>query len=149
MTIAEGLIAFLWTFTDENGNSINDIFMDIVQGNPYALAVSPSSENVIKRYLNGDEVKEANFQIYLNAYTQENYDRVQNTQFVDKMKEWINRQSKRNVFPEIGENRTCRKIEASNAMIYDTNQNGEGLYLLQVKITYYEKWIKEKEDEKL
>ena len=114
MTIAEGLIAFLWTFTDENGNSINDIFMDIVQGNPYALAVSPSSENVIKRYLNGDEVKEANFQIYLNAYTQENYDRVQNTQFVDKMKEWINRQSKRNVFPEIGENRkigraSCRE----------------------------------------
>ena len=147
MTIAEGLIAFLWTFTDENGNSINDIFMDIVQGNPYALAVSPSSENVIKRYLNGDEVKEANFQIYLNAYTQENYDRVQNTQFVDKMKEWINRQSKRNVFPEIGENKTCRKIEASNAMIYDTNQNGEGLYLLQVKIRYYEKWIQEKGDE--
>lgn len=149
MTIAEGLIAFLWTFTDENGNSINDIFMDIVQGNPYALAVSPSSENVIKRYLNGDEVKEANFQIYLNAYTQENYDRVQNTQFVDKMKEWINRQNKMKVFPEIGENKTCRKIEANNGMIYDTNQNGEGLYLLQVKITYYEKWIKEKEDEKL
>lgn len=149
MTIAEGLIAFLWTFTDENGNSINDIFMDIVQGNPYALAVSPSSENVIKRYLNGDEVKEANFQIYLNAYTQENYDRIQNTQLIDKMKEWINRQNKMKVFPEIGENKTCRKIEANNGMIYDTNQNGEGLYLLQVKITYYEKWIKEKEDEKL
>lgn len=147
MTIADGLIAFLWSFTDENGNSINDIFMDIVQGNPHVLAVSPSSDHTIKRYLNGDEVKEANFQIYLNAYTQENYDRIQNTQLVDKIKEWINKQNKIKNFPEIGENKYCRKIEANNGMIYDTNQNGEGLYLLQVKITYYEKWKIEKGDE--
>ncbi len=63
------------------------------------------------------------------------------------MKEWINRQNKMKIFPQVGENRTCRKIEASNAMLYDTNENGEGLYLLQVKITYYEKWIQEKGDE--
>lgn len=140
MTIAEGLINFLWNFTDENGLSIKEILMDIIDGKPYVLSVASSSDNTIRRYLNKDEVKEANFQVFLKGYVKEDYDRIRNTQLVDKMKEWINRQSKMKVFPEIGENRTCRKIEANNAMLYDTNENGEGLYLLQVKITYYEKW---------
>ncbi len=142
MTIADGLIAFLWSFTDENGFSIKNILMDIVEGNPDVLSVSPSSDNTIKRYLNGDEVREANFQVFLKAYTSENSNRIKNTHLIDKMKEWINRQSKLKNFPEIGEYKSCRKIEANNGMIYDTNESGEGLYLLQIKITYYEKMKK-------
>lgn len=147
MTIAEGLINFLWSFTDDSGASIKNILMDIVDGDPDVLSVSPSSDNTIKRYLNGDEVRESNFQVFLKAYTSENINRIQNTQLIDKMKEWINRQSKKKNFPQMEENRICRKIEANNGMIYDINENGEGLYLLQVKITYYEKWIREKGDE--
>lgn len=147
MTIAEGLINFLWNFTDDSGASIKNILMDIVDGDPDVLSVSPSSDNTIKRYLNGDEVRESNFQVFLKAYTSENINRIQNTQLIDKMKEWINRQSKKRNFPQMEENRICRKIEANNGMIYDINENGEGLYLLQVKITYYEKWIREKGDE--
>lgn len=142
MTIAEGLIAFLWTFTDENGLSIKDILIDTIEGDPYVLAVAPSSDHTIKRYLNKDEVKEANFQVFLNGYTRQDYERLNNTQLIEKMKEWINRQDKMKVFPEIGENKTCRKIEAANGMMYDNNASREGLYLLQVKITYYEKWTK-------
>lgn len=149
MTIAEGLINFLWSFTDDSGASIKNILMDIVDGDPDVLSVSPSSDNTIKRYLNGDEVRESNFQVFLKAYTSENINRIQNTQLIDKMKEWINRQSKKKNFPQMEENRICRKIEANNGMIYDINENGEGLYLLQVKITYYEKWIREKGDEVL
>ncbi len=133
MTIADGLIAFLWSFTDENGFSIKNILMDIVEGNPDVLSVSPSSDSTIKRYLNGDEVREANFQVFLKAYTSENSNRIKNTHLIDKMKEWINRQSKLKNFPEIGEYKS---------MIYDTNESGEGLYLLQIKITYYEKMKK-------
>lgn len=149
MTIAEGLINFLRSFTDDSGASIKNILMDIVDGDPDVLSVSPSSDNTIKRYLNGDEVRESNFQVFLKAYTSENINRIQNTQLIDKMKEWINRQSKKKNFPQMEENRICRKIEANNGMIYDINENGEGLYLLQVKITYYEKWIREKGDEVL
>lgn len=140
MTISDGLIAFLWSFQDENGLSIENVLMDIVEGHPDVLSVSPSSDNTIKHYLNGDEIKEANFQVFLKAYTRENYDRIQNTRLLDKMKDWINRQNKMKHFPEIGENKTCQKIEAANAMMYENNTSGEGLYLLQVKITYYEKW---------
>lgn len=139
MTIAEGLIALLNDFKDENGLSIKKIFMDIVEGEPEALSVSPSSDHTLKRYLNGDEVRESNFEVYLKAFTDENIERIQNTRLIEKMKEWINRQSKLKNFPAIGENRTCKKIEANNGMIYETSNNGEGLYLLQVKITYYEK----------
>lgn len=139
MTIAEGLIDFLWDFRDEKGLSINDVLMDVAEGSPDVLSVAPSSDHTIKRYLNGDEVKEANFQVFLMAYTKQNYKRIENTQLIDKMKEWINRQSKLRNFPHIGEYRTCRKIEANNGFMYENNNNGEGLYLLQIKITYYER----------
>lgn len=139
MTIAEGLINLLWDFRDENGLSIRNILMDTVEGKPEALSVSPSSDHTLKRYLNGDEVRESNFEVYLKAYTSENINRIQNTQLVDKMKEWINHQSKIRNFPAIGEHRTCKKMEANNGMMYENNTSGEGLYLLQVKITYYEK----------
>ena len=91
MTIAEGLIDFLWDFRDEKGLSINDVLMDVAEGSPDVLSVAPSSDHTIKRYLNGDEVKEANFQVFLMAYTKQNYKRIENTQLIDKMKEWINR----------------------------------------------------------
>ena len=112
--------------------------MDVADGNPDVLSVSPSSDQSVTRYLDGTEIREANFQVYLKAIVNQDFDRIQNTQLIDKMMSWINRQGKQRNFPEIVSDmgRTCTEISAANGMFYQNDGSGEGLYMLQVKMRY-------------
>ncbi len=139
VSISECVISFLKAFADETGKTIENIFTDILEGEPENMAVSPSSSVIVKRYFYGGRKIEKSFTVFLSEYSGANLERKQNTAFIEGLENWVNTQNAKKNLPDLGQNRICNGIEAANGMLYQLDQNNTGTYMIQLKVIYTER----------
>lgn len=120
------------------------LYFDFLGGHHGSCAVSPLSENaVVKRYINGDKIRQYTFALQVMLQVSDATDDVntENMFALRKWQEWIEEQEAQKNYPDFGERCSDYQVENLNnmpnrAMWYD---NGLVKYQFFAKITYFEK----------
>lgn len=97
-------------------------------------------EPVVKRYLDGSEVKQFAF-IFSSreAYGREVLDNLANCGFYENFADWLDQCNKEKKFPDIGEGREVTRITATTTpYMFDTSET-TAKYQIQVVMKYFQK----------
>ena len=96
---------------------------------------------VIKKYLNGDTVRQFTFGLVGRYEMYTDKIRVQNDQSYEELAMWLEQQTKQRMLPDMGNGATAQKIEAIGAQFVSERDqnNNSALYVMQCALTYYQK----------
>lgn len=88
-------------------------------------------------YMDGSMVCQHNFALYFRTYTNSDRERIEATGFFEKFSDWLDEQTKARNLPDLGEGKAAESVRASNAMLYQQDEDGaKGLYQAQFILTY-------------
>lgn len=136
MSVIEGLIAYIKACPLVSEAEYKGPYVDLTKPEPANMAVQASSQSVQKRYMDGTELIEANYVLYIRQYADENPIRKEQNIFLEEFRDWVSAQNRAHIFPRLGETRTARSIEATNGMLFSVSEDGTGIYQIQLKIIY-------------
>lgn len=139
MSIIEGLVSYIKNCPLVSEAAYKGPYIDLTKPEPTNMAVQAASQSVQKRYLDGSEVIEANYLLYIRQYADENPIRQEQNIFLEEFRDWVAVQNRGRNFPEIGEGRSVRSIEAANGMLFSISDDGTGEYQTQIKMIYLQK----------
>lgn len=139
MTLIEGVRAWLRTYPPLAAGRLNVDFLP-KEAQTYSVDVVPCKE-AVKTYLDGSSVRQFLFTLasreYRNADARQNAD---NLAFYEDFSHWVEGQSRRRALPELGENRTARKVEVTTSGYpFLVDDHGTARYQIQMKLTYFER----------
>jgi len=121
---------------------LDNIHVDLTEENPTNYGISPTGESTMKEYLDGSKVKQYNASLFIRDYTVGDYERLQNSEFLESFTSWLDEQNLNRNFPVVSENIEIESISCSNGMLFDLDETGDtGLYQLQLQLIYT--WRKE------
>ena len=63
-------------------------------------------------------------------------DRADNHGFLENLTVWMEERNVQNNLPQLPDGYTAESVEVSNAMLFDIDENGMGLYQVQIQLTY-------------
>lgn len=137
MTIIEAVRAWLKTCPALEGERLNVDFLP-TDAQSYSIEVVPCRETV-KQYMDGSKIKR--FLFVLASREVVSADITQNTSnltFYEDFAGWVERQNRRpKHLPDLGEDRTIRKIEVNTSGYLDYTDDHEiARYQIQMELTY-------------
>lgn len=96
---------------------------------------------IVKRYLNGDAIRQFTFALTSRKSTFTNEEKAKNTGLFEDVTNWMERQTRLRKLPGIDAQRRPIKLEAldSGYPLEMAEDNNSGLYAMQCRLTYYEK----------
>ena len=95
------------------------------------------SDNLVKPFISGGGKYEYNFTLFVRKFAKEDVDRLANTEFVERLQDWCNKQNAAKNFPAMPKGCTPTKLSCANGMLYDRDKAGNtGLYQIQFKLNY-------------
>ena len=103
---------------------------------------------VIKRYINGDEVRQYQFNFGSREYySMDRIQNIQNSAFYEKFANWIEDQNRKEVFPNLPENCYAEKREVlSNGYMHDGSMRN-ARYQIQLRLIYQKEVAQECQNE--
>ena len=103
---------------------------------------------VIKRYVNGDEVKQYQFNFGSREYySMDRIQNIQNSAFYEKFANWIEDQNRKEIFPDLPGNCYAEKIEVlSNGYMFDGSMRN-ARYQIQLRLIYQKEVAQECQNE--
>ena len=111
-------------------NNISDV---------YSINQEPD-EIVIKRYVNGDSLREYNFILMSKEdYTEDIMKNIKISSFYEKFLEWLEDQTDKGNLPILGENKKAISIEAINNGHVLKVENDKVIYQIKCKLIYLRK----------
>jgi len=120
-------------FLDELATVKIDLMDDKAEG--YGL--SQVGDILVKRYVNGAELRRASFGLYVKGYTFDDVKRLENSAFCERFIFWLADNSKSEVFPALDVGLTPCQVSAENGMLFDISENGDtGTYQIQINLIY-------------
>ncbi|MDU0893673.1 MAG: hypothetical protein E7A85_00195 [Anaerococcus sp.] len=107
----------------------------------YGIYSEPSNQ-LIKRYVDGDELKQFNFIFTTRtAMSGDLVTQLENSAFFDKLIDWVYQQNKNKNYPKIEGNRHPIKLEIlSNGYVSSSNVD-TAVYQIQMSLRYMEVMI--------
>ena len=120
-------------FLDELATVHIDLMDDTAEG--YGL--SQVGDILVKRYVNGAELRRASFGLYVKGYTFDDVKRLENSSFCERFIFWFSDNSKKEIFPVLDVGLTPCQVSAENGMLFDISENGDtGTYQIQINLIY-------------
>lgn len=106
----------------------------------YSISMIPSTP-VVKQYLDGTTRRQQLFYFGSSEYwDQTALQNLANSGFYEQFADWIERQNKIRVFPELPEGMTPEKIEClTTGYLHSRDESGNAKYQIQCRITYIKK----------
>ena len=94
-------------------------------------------EPVLKRYINGDEYRQYQFNFGSREYySMDRINNIRNSSFYEKFAEWIEKQNRNGNVPELPEHCCAEKIEVlSNGYMFDGSLRN-ARYQIQLRLLY-------------
>lgn len=139
MTIIDGVRAWLKTYAGLADGRLNVDFLP-EDAKTYSVDSVPTRE-IVKKYLDGSSVRQFLFCISSREFYGDNISQnVDNHAFYEDLSAWLEEQSRKRSFPNIGEGRVVRSIEiSSTAYPFVVDDHGTARYQLQLNLTYFQK----------
>jgi len=114
-----------------------DMHIDFTDQKAKSYGIMPTGENILKRFVAGGCKKQYNAVLYIRNYTIDDFERLQNSEFLESFSSWLDEQNLNRNFPVVSENIEIESISCSNGMLFDLDETGDtGLYQLQLQIIY-------------
>ena len=103
--------------------------------NNYGIIVD--GDVLIKSFISGGGKHEYNFALFVRKFAKEDVDRLANTEFMERLQDWCNKQNAAKNFPAMPKGCTPTKLSAENGMLFERDKTGNtGLYQIQFKLNY-------------
>lgn len=136
MSILKALQDYLLTY---EGMNLQPLATDLagIAVSKYALA--PSGNGKIVTDIAGKKTFENNYVFYAKEATANEADRQENYDFLEDFSNWLDEQNDSENFPVLPTGYEVESIQVSNAMLFDTNDDGTGLYQVQIKLRFTKK----------
>lgn len=96
---------------------------------------------ILKRYLNGDMLRQFTFALTSRKSTFTDEEKAKNTALFENVTRWMEQQTRLRRLPSMDEGQRPMKLEAldSGYPLEMAEDNNSGLYAMQCRLTYYEK----------
>lgn len=106
--------------------------------NPTEYAVVPlAGVRTLESYINGSSLKEYPFAFQSAEYTADDLARVESSGFFEEFADWLDSQTKAEIFPALGANQTAELIEATGwGYLIEQGQSDTGIYQIQCRLVY-------------
>lgn len=119
-----------------------EMHVDGVDENAPGYSIDNEPVNtIVKRYLNGDAIRQFTFALTSRKDTFTNEEKAQNTFLFEEVTNWMEQQTRLRRLPVLDVDRRPMKLEAldSGYPLEMSEDNNSGLYAMQCRLTYYEK----------
>ena len=132
MSITNSIRSWLETY---NGMTLA-VMTDGTGEKPSSYSLAPSGNGRITRDITGNTTYANNYVFYAREPAADEVDRRSNYDFLEGLTRWIEDKSDANDMPELGGDYKVEELTVTNAMLFDIDENGTGLYQVQIQIRF-------------
>ena len=136
MSLIESVKTYLAEFSGlEEGAPLG---VDYLSSEPTGYAIIPlPGTKVVEQYLDDSSLREFPFAFQSMELNADEAERLENNGFYEVLSDWLEEQTANGNFPDLGEGKTPRRIEALGwAFVYETSESETAVYRIQCKLTY-------------
>lgn len=105
-------------------------------GAPPGYAVAATGSDLLRRYIRRGGDWQNTYVLYARFLGKENPQRKRNARFLQNFMDWAEDRARRHDFFPIPRGQV-RNIEVSGGMLFEANDNGDTIYQVQIKLSYY------------
>lgn len=140
MSILKSLQTFIetWEGIDEI-QKIPKLNTDQTDDNLSSYALAPTGNSRVITDILGNKTYENNYVFYAKEAAADEADREDNHDFLEEFSDWLDEQNESGNLPVLAGNYVAEKLEAFNGLLFDVNEDGTGLYQVQIKLTITKK----------
>lgn len=136
MSIIKSLQDFLTTFDGMELKSISQVMTDQTNSNPSSYALAPAGNSRITTDITGRKTYRNNYVFYAKEAAADEIDRQENYDFLESLTDWIEEQGDNANYPVLPINYIVEEINVSNAILFDIEEDGTGLYQVQIQLIF-------------
>lgn len=105
----------------------------------FSIDTTPASQ-IIQRYFSGGSLRQYEFVLRsVQDYGADVLQNLENSALYERLAAWMEEQTRKRNFPDLGEGRTVQSIEAQSTGYLMTVAPDVGRYQIQCRIIYHEK----------
>jgi len=133
MSILKSLQTYLTQYDGMEIRPISQVLTDTVDTvGDYALA--PTGNSVARRDILGNKTFTNNYVFYAKESATHEADRAENYDFLEGFSEWLDDQNEANNLPALPGQYEAVELSAANAMLFDIDEDGAGIYQIQIQL---------------
>lgn len=105
----------------------------------FSIDTTPASQ-IIQRYYSGSSLRQYQFVLRsISDYGPDTAQNIANSTLYEQLAGWMEEQTRKRNFPDLGPGRTVQRIEAQSTGYLMTAAPDVGRYQIQCRMIYYEK----------
>ncbi len=135
MSIIKALQDYLTEYDGMELKPISQVLTDRTDEQPSSYALAPSGNGKTVTDIIGNKTFENNYVFYAKEAAADEVDRQDNYDFLEDFSEWLEEQNDIENFPVLPSGYEVESLEVSNIMLFDIDEDGTGLYQVQIKFT--------------
>jgi hypothetical protein len=139
MSIIKSLQDYLKTYDNMELREIQTMMTDTTLNVPSSYAVAPTGNSKVITDIAGNKTYQNNYVFYAKEAAADEVDRQDNYDFLEDFCDWIEEQNDQGVFPSLPENYEVEEINVSNVLLFDIEDDGTGLYQVQIQMIFTKK----------
>ncbi len=101
-----------------------------------SYSVAPSGNGKISSDILGNRTYQNNYVFYAREAASDEIDRQENYDFLEGFSEWLEEQNEDGNLPDLPANYKAEELRVSNIMLFDVNEDGTGLYQVQLQLEF-------------
>lgn len=134
MSIIKTLQNYLKTYNGMDMRPISEVLTDQTGKGFSSYALAPSGNGKVVTDIVGNKTFENNYVFYAKEAAADEVDRQDNYDFLEDFQDWLDDQNDAGNLPVLPGRYEAESLEVSNAMLFDIDGNGAGLYQVQIKL---------------
>ena len=139
MSIIKSLQDYLQTYDGMSLRPISEILTDQTRELPSSYALAPSGNGRTVTDILGNKTFENNYVFYAKEAAADEVDRQETYDFLEDFSDWLEEQNEVENFPVLFTGYKVEGLEVSNTMLFDIDDDGTGLYQVQIKLIFTKK----------
>ncbi len=135
MSIIKSLQDYLETFDGMDMQPLT-VKTDMADEKVSSYSVAPSGNGKINTDILGNITYQNNYVFYAREAAADEIDRQENYDFLEGFSEWLEEQAAEGNLPELPGKYKAEELRVSNIMLFDVNEDGTGLYQVQLQLEF-------------
>lgn len=135
MSIIKSLQDYLEQYTGMDMQLLT-VKTDMADEKASSYCVAPSGNGKISSDILGNRMYQNNYVFYAREAAADEIDRQENYDFLEGFSEWLEEQSAEDNLPKLPTGYKAEELRVSNIMLFDVNEDGTGLYQVQIQLEF-------------
>lgn len=130
------ILKSLQNFLEGYGKMGLVVLTDQTTEQPSSYAIAPSGNSKITEDILGNRSYQNSYIFYAKELAASEVDRQDTYDFLEDFSDWLEEQSDTGNLPSLPGNYQAESLEVSNAMLFDIEENGCGVYQIQLQFIF-------------